>query len=107
MPATVVLKRNDRQPPIEASLEQAAGTPINLTGASVKFIMRNEATVKVNATATIIDANRGVVKYEWGLTDTDTAGTYQAEFEITFADGRKLTVPNDEYIVVVVLEDLA
>jgi hypothetical protein len=38
--------------------------------------------------------------------ETDTAGTYRAEFEATYLDGRKQTYPNDGYISIEILPDL-
>lgn len=106
MAATFYIKRNDHRPPIEAALKQANGAPINLEHATVKFIMSNDAGIKVEAPAQIIDATNGVVKYDWQEGDTDTAGSYQAEFEITFQDEDLMTVPNAEYIIITILSDL-
>jgi hypothetical protein len=38
--------------------------------------------------------------------DTDTAGTYWAEFEVTFGDGRVETYPNRGYLTVNIEPDL-
>lgn len=105
--AEITLKRGDRNPSLEATLQQATGAPIPLHGVTqVKFLMKDENTLKIDSPVTIIDAARGLVKYDWAAEDTDTVGNYQAEFEITFSDGKKMTVPNNGYIVVVILEDL-
>lgn len=105
---TYTIKRHDLYPPIEATLEQADGVPINLRKATqVRFMMLDEDdNLKVDAPVQIIDAARGVVLYDWQAGDTDTSGTYRAEFEITFEDGRILTVPNDDYIIIIVMDDL-
>lgn len=104
-----VIKRNDRAPSIEGTLGLSDGTVVNLTGTSVKFIMTLAgATIpKINAAATIVDAINGEVSYSWGATDTDTAGLYRAEWEVTFAGGIKRTFPSDDFLYVRVLEDLA
>jgi uncharacterized protein YfaS (alpha-2-macroglobulin family) len=47
--------------------------------------------------ATIHDAPNGVVRYSWGTDDTDEAGRYRAEFEVTYADGSVETFPNDGF----------
>ena len=103
------MKRNDRLPSIAAALTYSDGTVIDLTAATaLKFIMRNAATgaVKINATAVIEDADSGLVRYDWAGTDTDTAGAYLAEWE-TVIGGNKITVPNDGYLIVNIVEDIA
>ena len=52
-----------------------------------------ESTAKVNAAATVVTASLGRVKYTWTGTDTDTAGTYIGQFEMT-SGGKKRTAPN-------------
>ncbi len=103
------VKRNDRLPEITALLKDPAGAAVNLTGATVKFLMRspNAASAKVNAAGAIVDAASGSVKYAWAAADTDTAGRYRAEWQVTFADGRLETFPNAGYLEIAVVEDLA
>jgi hypothetical protein len=105
---TIYVKKGDLKPSVEAQLHDRLG-PINLTDASVKFIMQDPATgvVKVNAAAVIVTALTGRVRYDWVGTNTDTASTYRAEFEVTFLSGAKETFPNDDYDRVVVTGDLA
>ena len=102
------VKRNDRVPSVFATLLSGV-TPIDLTGSTVKFIMRQRggAAVKVNAAAVVVSATAGTVRYDWGATDTDTAGLYDAEFEITTAVSKKYTCPNARHLEVLVFEDLA
>lgn len=93
--ASFHITENDTAPPIEATLK--AGDPaaaVNLTGASVRFHMEDEAgTVKVDAAGTLVDAANGKVKYDWQPADTDTAGRFKAEWEVTFSDGTIRTFP--------------
>lgn len=104
----ITVKRNDREPPVAATLK-ADGAAYDLTSCTVKFIMRNKATgvVTVNASATILGALAGTVRYDWGASDTATAGAYDAEFEVTKPGGNKLTFPNGRHLEVMILEDLA
>lgn len=103
-----VIKQNDRSPSISNTLT-AGGVAVDLTGTTVKFIMRapGASTAKVNASAVLVDADSGSVRYDWGATDTDTAGLYRAEWEVTFAGGIKRTWPAEDYLYVMVVSDLA
>lgn len=106
--STFFIKRNDTGPSIQGTLERPNGTAVDLTGATVRFHMRfkNGAT-KVDAAATIVTAASGIVKYPWIAADTDTAGYYQAEWEVTYADSSVETFPNYEFQTVQVYEDVA
>lgn len=108
MAADFVIKSFDRLPSIQATLSSAGG-PINLTTATaVRFIMRPAAggAVKVNAPAVIVTPASGVVRYDWAANDTNLAGSYQAEWSVTWADGKQQTVPTTSYHTVDVLADL-
>lgn len=101
------LKSHDRLPSIQATLS-SGGSPLDLTGAAVSFIMApvKGGVPKVNAAATVVTAGSGVVRYDWAAGDTDTPGSYQAEWQITWSDGRKQTVPTLTYHSINVLADL-
>jgi hypothetical protein len=108
---TYTLKQNDTAPVIEATL-QLAGSSIDLTGATVKFHMADKSSgaIKVNAAATPDPdqvSNKGKVSYTWISADLNTEGTYSAEWEITFASGKIMTVPNTGYDTVTVVKELA
>lgn len=101
------IKKNDTSPQLEAVLSNAAGTPIDLNGASVRFHMRRAGgPILIDAAATIVTAGAGLVRYVWTAGDTDTAGSYQAEFEVTYADSSIETFPNSSNIQVDIMADL-
>lgn len=109
--STHQIKQNDTSPAIQAALTDASGTAIDLTGAlATRFHMRlpGASSAKVDAAATVVGAaTLGVVRYDWSTGDTDTAGLYEAEFEVTYADGTVETFPNSGYILVNINGDLA
>ena len=105
--STIQIKTGDTYPPIEATITQADGTPLDITGATVKFHMNDMSGVnKINAAGTIISPTGGEVRYTWATTST-YLGRYVGEFEITLLTGKVLTVPNDGHLVIYFNDDLA
>lgn len=104
------IKSNDRLPAIEGTLGFSNGAPADLTGAtSVHFIMRERGASgppKVRSLATIVAAGDGRVRYDWAAVDTDTPGVYDAEWQVTYSDGRARSFPTDSYLTVTVFADL-
>ena len=97
----IVLKRGDTRTAIRATLVDAQGDPVDLTGSVVRWIMATlKRTPVVARQAEVVDAKHGVVLVPLEPGDTDTAGTYWAEFEVTFGDGRVETYPNRGYLTV-------
>lgn len=47
----------------------------------------------------------GKITYDWLDVDTDTPGTYQAQFD-TIKDGKRQTYPNDRHLTIEILSDL-
>lgn len=103
------IKQNDTSPAILATLQDADGNAINLVGASVKFNMRNVhgSSALVSASADVTDAESGAVKYAWSVGDTSESGNMYAEFEVTYSDGAIETFPNDGYIDITVVKEIA
>tara|TARA_R110002074_G_scaffold286463_1_gene458235 strand:+ start:237 stop:611 length:375 start_codon:yes stop_codon:yes gene_type:complete len=68
--------------------------PINVTGATVKFRLRElgSTTVKSTLTCTITSGSAGTVTTNFPTGTLDTAGTFEGEIEITFSNGGIQTV---------------
>jgi hypothetical protein len=105
---TFYVKQNDTSPAMLATLQDADGNAVNLTAASVRFHMRpvGGGQVVVDAAASVVTPLEGLVRYNWIADDTDTIGSYQAEFEVTYADASIETFPNDGYIRVEIIDDI-
>jgi hypothetical protein len=105
---TIYIKQNDTSPALTGQLFNPDGSNPNLAGSTVKFIMRPAAggSAKVDASATVVTASTGNVKYSWIAADTDTVGSFEGEFEVTFSGGAVQTYPNKGYLKIEVTDDL-
>jgi hypothetical protein len=72
----------------------ATWAPIDITGATVRMRIRElgPTTVKSTLTCTITSNAGGTVQTNFPAGTLDTAGTFEAEVEITFASGGIQTV---------------
>lgn len=108
MTDTAYLKQNDTSPTLDAILTDADGNVVDVTGASVQFHMQKigATTLKIDAAATVVDGAAGHVRYTLQNGDTDTPGSYKAEYEVTFLDGSIETFKNtpDQLRVVITPE---
>ena len=99
------IKRGDTSPAIRYALDPAT---VVLTGATVRFQMRaRNGAVLMDVAALVVTATgTPTVEYSWQAGDTATAGLYEAEFRVTYADGKIETFPNEGFIPVRVNEDV-
>lgn len=107
--ARIVLKTGDLRPPVYASLTDSTSGVIDLTSASgVTFIMTplGASVATVATSASIVTASTGEVAYSWNNGDTDTAGTYNGEFEVDWGSSVYQTFPADGFIEIEIQEDL-
>lgn len=115
--ADITLKQGDTQPPVIQTLYMGDGSVADLTDAVVLFKMRRMiGLVAGDSEILVIDAGEaeslgspedGIVKYEWADGDTDLAGGFEAEWEVTFENDEVLTFPNGGYLTIAITEQLA
>lgn len=101
------LKKGDTSPSLLYAISPAT---TDLTGATVSFNMRlSGGATKVSRAAAVVVTATGTptVRYDWKAADTDTAGFYEAEFEVTYAGGAVETFPNSDFIRVSITGDIA
>lgn len=112
------MKTNDTAPAMWYRLPIYESGSAILTGATVRFIMRpvgseiakidNDAEIPsaVSAGGVSYAGSDGVLQYQWVTGDTDTAGEFSGEFEVTLASGKVRTFPPEGYIRLNFTEDL-
>lgn len=105
----ILMKAGDTAPAVRATLLDVEGDPVDLTGASVKFILASQGdphTVLVDEAAELEDAATGKVVYQWVDGDTDTPGSYDVEFEVVYLDGTVQTFPTVGFLSCTIGDDL-
>lgn len=108
--STLDVKRGDLLPLPATVLKHTDGTVVDLTSATVRFIMRpvGASSPKVAASAAVIGSPvNGSVMYAWIAADTDTVGVFRAEWEVTFPGAVPQTFPTVGYLEVRVFDDLS
>lgn len=107
------IKRNDTLPALQINIttygDLGQKTPYDLTTASgITFSMKDDyGNLKVfEQTAQISCASGGTIQYQWQNGDTDTAGTYYGEFEISFSGGTRLSIPQTDGIRIEIPKDI-
>ncbi len=88
----------DQLPLIQETLVNGDGTTPNLTGASVAFVIIDQAHAgaQFGGAATIVDPVAATVQYTWQASDTTAAGTYVYRWVVTFPGGKQETYPNGD-----------
>lgn len=93
-------KQDDTAPAISEQLQDGLGAPVNLTGATVRFIgrLKGAATVTIDQPATIVGSpTNGTVSYTPQAADTDTIGDLLVEWKVTFSGGAIERFPNSDW----------
>lgn len=101
------IKQGDTAPYLDAICKDKNGTIIDVTGAAVQFHMKLKGadSLTVDAAGSVVDGSAGHIRYALQSGDTDTAGTYHCEYEVTYSDGRIETFPNDDKPLVLIVSE--
>ena len=101
MTNTIFVKRHDNARVLADTLNYENGTPIDLTDATVVLIWNGERKSNVS----IVNEATGEVSYILTTEDVAESGTFELEWEITFANQKQLSVPTSNRIVLRILPD--
>ncbi|MCA1594875.1 MAG: phage baseplate upper protein [Chloroflexi bacterium] len=90
--------KGDTLPALVSDLTNDVGDPISLSGATVTLVyVLNPGTsseVVSQRAATIIDAAKGRVQYQWLAGDTQVVGVYEFYWKVITPAGNQMTCPN-------------
>lgn len=103
------IKRQATRPYIRVIVKDVDGNAFDFTGAlSATFLMYDREGTQIVSSAAIIESppTNGILKYQWADGDTDDAGEYRAEFDVSYGAGDTLTVPVRGNILIKIYEDL-
>lgn len=102
------IKQNDTRPYWPVTLTYEDGTAVNFSGGSVLFKARrrSDGQLKINVAATVTDGAAGQCEWRPLATETDEAGRFDCEWQVTFSDGTIQTFPTRRYDTLIVKGDL-
>lgn len=90
-------KQHNTRNAFKATLSEPTGNPVDLTGASVKMVMKSK-TGKTVINRSMQVAESGQVLLVFESDEVKNAGSFDAELIVTYADERKEIYPNSGYI---------
>jgi hypothetical protein len=108
---TFTIVQGDTAPPISSRLTDS-GEAVNLSNASnVFFHMENRYEKKVieddlAGRVNIVDEASGDVEYVWRPGDTDKIGSYEAEWQVLYNDGKIETFPSRGKVEIEITEQI-
>lgn len=107
-PYDFYLKTTNDSPSIQRTLTDENDDAVDLSGATVRIHIADlEGVVEVDDTCGFAtDGSDGVVVYNFAAAIA-TAGTYEVEFEVTYASGAVENYPNARNLTLRVSEALA
>lgn len=95
----IAIKQGDTRHAIRATLKTLEGVPIDLSGATIIFKMSNRHVGTVIEREAVYEID-GKVHFVFQGGETEIARMFDAEFEVTYTDGRVETFPHSGKIQV-------
>ncbi|MER2047313.1 MAG: hypothetical protein ABTA23_03710 [Solibacillus sp.] len=95
----IAIKQGDTRHAVRATLKTLEGVPIDLSGTTIIFKMSNRHVGTFIEREAVYETD-GKVHFIFQGGETENAGMYDAEFEVTYADGRIETFPHSGKIQV-------
>lgn len=99
----ITLKQGDTRHAIKATLKDVNGSPVDLTGASVRFTMATRHREMIVDKEAILQDGQAWVVFEAG--ETDVTGLLEGEFRVSYPDSRVEAFPHDSYIQIKILRN--
>jgi len=109
MAASFTIKQGDTLPILTDTLTYSNGTAVDLVGATVALVMRSVSSsspVTLTGSTSVTNGVAGQVQYAFSAADTQSVGTFQAVWQVTFADALTQQFPTVGYIEIEVQADL-
>jgi hypothetical protein len=110
---TFTIVQNDTVPPISSQLSDS-GSPVDLSNADkVSFHMEDKYDRKIieednkGGRVYIVDESSGEVEYLWQSGDTEKIGSYKAQWQVEYNNGKVETFPSRGKIDIEVTEEIA
>lgn len=109
---TFKIKKGDTSPALRAELVNPDGSSAALSLAEkVEFFFNDpkkdfKVSDDLSGGVSILNESEGTVQYQWSDTDTDKVGQKEAEFVVTFENGKVQSYPNTGFIYIQVFEDV-
>lgn len=108
-----IIKQNDTLPALQMCVigrgclnEKIPFDLTSVTGATFTMVDKEGCHKVIAQPAQIISASGGTIQYNWTADDTNEPGMFSGEFQLTFADGNKLSVPQTSPIQIEIPRDL-
>lgn len=101
----ITLRKNDTAPNLPITCRRISGSVIDITGATVNFIIANSGGSRTNTghtACTPVSATAGTCTYDLVTGDIPAAGEYTGDVEITYSNNEVET--QTQSVVIIVLE---
>lgn len=108
-----IIKRNDTLPSLRVNIYDRGclgqTQHFDMTGATgVTFTMvdtsNNYKVAKKDGV--IVSSSGGTIQYNWAPEDTTEDGIFRGEFQINYANGGRLTVPQQGFLSIEIYKDI-